>query len=137
MIRIGRHSVRQFARFFAASFGGVVFDIALSYVLVRFAGLPILAASSISLLTAASAMYFVHEHWTFGSGGHFSGRRLISILISALVALTTRTLVLTSLNAILSESWVFLQLLAAVATSFLINYLIVRRIMRRHTHEMT
>ncbi len=131
MMRFDRKHILEFQRFFAASLGGVIFDIALSYVLVHFWGMAVLAASAVSLFTAAALVYLVHEHWTFGGGGRFSIRRLVQTLISALTALVTRALVLTSLSFLLGEKLILFQLGTAVTASFLVNYLLVRQIMHR------
>ncbi|ERL99960.1 hypothetical protein Q644_07925 [Brucella intermedia 229E] len=131
-MRFDRKRILEFQRFFAASLGGVIFDIALSYVLVQFwGGMGVLAASAVSLFTAAALVYFVHEHWTFGGGGRFSIRRLVQTLITALTALVTRALVLTSLSFLLGDKLILFQLGTAVTASFLVNYLLVRQIMHR------
>ncbi|MFK0685829.1 GtrA family protein [Ochrobactrum sp. BD67] len=131
MTTFNRKRFLEFQRFFAASLCGVILDIALSYALVHSLGLAILIASTVSLFIAAGLMYFVHEHWTFGGDGRFSSRRLIQTLISALAALIMRTLVLTSFSFWVGDKLILLQLATAVTASFLVNYLLVRRIMHR------
>lgn len=128
MIRIETTRLADFIRFFIASFGGVLFDFALSLTLFHALGFPLLFASVVSLICASILMYFVHEFWTFGNGA-YSWRRLIAALLAAGSALACRSIVIVALHSVLGEAFSILQLLAAVSASFFVNYFLVRRVM--------
>ncbi|SCZ26395.1 GtrA family protein [Afifella marina] len=121
----------SFLRFFAASLAGLVFDVALAATLNRLVGLALITSAAVSLVTAAALMYLVHEFWTFRSSERrFSFARMAGTVISALVALAVRSGILyaTSRLAGLGDNWVLFQLLLATGTSFIVNYVIVRRV---------
>lgn len=121
----------SFLRFFGASLFGLVFDIALASGLHHFAGVPIIASAAVSLIAAAILMYFVHEFWTFrASAGVLSLSRMSGTVGSALLALAVRTACLYTTTQILGlgDRFAVAQLVAATGLSFVLNYLLVRRI---------
>lgn len=129
-----RFSDSGFARFFAASAAGVVVDILIAYVLNEFVGLPLPAAAGISLLAVAGGMYFVHEFWTFRSSARsISFPRMAATVASAIVGLMVRWMVLYASSSVLGfgERFALLQLGVATCVSFLVNYVLVSRIVGR------
>ncbi|MCM2505988.1 GtrA family protein [Aureimonas altamirensis] len=125
----GRNS---FFRFFVASLLGLSFDIALAAVVHHVFALPLIVSASVSLLCAAVLMYFVHEFWTFrSSAGSFSATRLSGTVMSALLALASRSisLLVTSQWLGLGDQFALVQLVSATGISFVLNYVVVRWIM--------
>jgi putative flippase GtrA len=122
---------RPFIRFFAASLFGLVFDISLAASLNRYAEVHLMVAAAVSLIAASALMYLVHEFWTFQSGKRrFSLARMSGTIASALIAICVRTscIYITSTILALRENWGLIQLVFATGVSFIVNYLIVRRI---------
>jgi len=123
----------SFLRFFGASLAGLAIDIALAGALHHAAGLALVPAAAISLLATACLMYFVHEFWTFrGAGGQASAARLSGTVISALAALAVRSASLYASSTLLGlgDRFALVQLAAATGFSFVLNYVLVRRIIQ-------
>jgi putative flippase GtrA len=121
----------SFLRFFAASLLGLVFDVALAWALNQFAGVPLIPAAATSLIAAAAMMYVVHEFWTFRDGARrVSAARITGTILSAVFAFGVRSACLFGTTTLLGlgERFAPLQLLLAAGLSFVVNFLIVRRI---------
>lgn len=121
-------------RFFLANLLGVTIDITVAISLIKIAALSTTVATSISITIAAVIMYFVHELWTFaGANQGLSGKRLVTVVASAFVALGTRALVLLILQKIpLHSDYIqYGHLIVAVSCSFLVNFILIRFIIER------
>lgn len=121
----------SFLRFFGASLLGLVFDVALASVLHHVAGLPIIASAAVSLIVAGVLMYFVHEFWTFRARASvLSFARMSGTVVSALAVVAIRTACLYTTTQVigLGESFAVGQILFATGLSFVLNYVLVRRI---------
>lgn len=131
---VSRLSDAQFVRFFVASAAGLVVDIAAAYALHSVLRLPLPEAASLSLLIAAACMYFVHEFWTFRSAARaISPVRMAATVISAVVGLFVRLIMLYVSSSLLDfgNRLALLQLGVATGMSFLVNFVLVRRIVGR------
>lgn len=127
---------RSFWRFFIANVAGVVFDLGLAYLISYTTGLPLVVCASISLFGAAFVMYFVHEFWTFDSAANrVSSARLAGTVLAAVVALAVRALVLFVLSETFGQDALgrILPLALATGMSFIVSYILNRRIVGRST----
>lgn len=119
----------HFWRFFFVSLGGLALDMLLALALSKATNLPLFGAAAVSLLVVSVVLYFAHENWTFGrTEERFSLERMLGTVAAAVVALATRTLVLLGTGTVFGSGFALPQLAAAVGMSFLVNYLIVRRV---------
>ncbi len=130
MMRFDRKRILEFQRFFAASLGGVIFDIALSYVLVQFWGwafwppalfrylpLRLSCISSMSIGPSGRWPLFDQAAGTNADNGADCSSHARAGLDQFIL--------------LLGDKLILFQLGTAVTASFLVNYLLVRQIMHR------
>ncbi|SDG88254.1 GtrA family protein [Pelagibacterium luteolum] len=126
----------SFLRFFGASLFGLALDLALAAALHHLLGLSLIASAAVSLLAAAVLTYGIHEFWTFNSNApRFSIARMAGTVASALMALAVRSSFLYATTEFvgLGERHALVQLVAATGLSFIVNYVLVRRIIGGRT----
>ena len=58
-----------YVRFFIVTAVGLLLDISLAWLLVRYVGLPLTLAAACGFMTAVAFNYLLHEIWTFARAG--------------------------------------------------------------------
>lgn len=123
-----------FFRFFVVAAVGVLLDITLAWLLVRYVGLSLTPAAACGFITAAVANYFMHETWTFSRAGQaISLKRAWQYLTMQGLTLVIRLLLVGLLDhaiAIDNKELIVLGLSNMVTLG--INFLIGVRLIFRH-----
>lgn len=115
----------ELIRFFSISVIGVIFDIAISYLLASLLSAPFWLAATVGFSVAAIMNYFSHEKWTFRSDApRRSRKRAIYFFISSGVSLFSRLAIIAWLSASISGDHTLMILTGGAAVSFFVNYII-------------
>jgi putative flippase GtrA len=119
-------------RFALVALVGLGVDIALSWTLAAIIGLPLPLAAVCGFLCAAVLNYFLHEHWTFGTGAPSIRRgSLYLAVLGATLGVRIGSVTLLQAFVLPNEDQELAVLLIAVGASFAANYLLSRRLVFR------
>jgi putative flippase GtrA len=119
IISFARLRSGRILKFAGVGVSGVIINTSLLYVLSRWAGLPLLAASAIAVELAAISNYLLNDAWTFGTRSP-SLRRFAKFNTAALAGLVLNVLsvwVLTRLGL-----YFMVADLVGIAAAFTLNY---------------
>jgi putative flippase GtrA len=111
----------QLVRFFAVTVLGVILDLAISFALHQWAGVPLWLAAATGFTIAASANYVIHQTWSFRSGP-LSARRAGLYGTVALAVLAVRVGIVALLERALPGAWPLAILFAGAGGSFVVNF---------------
>ncbi|MCP9207034.1 GtrA family protein [Streptomyces sp. HD1123-B1] len=106
-------------RFAVVGGGGVLVNTAVLYLLYHWAGLPLLAASSIAVELAVVHNYLLNDRWTFAARSR-SARRFIKFNVSVLGGLAVNVLIVWSL--VRSGMHLLLANCIGIGTAFAVNF---------------
>ncbi|WP_405048965.1 GtrA family protein [Rhizobium rhizogenes] len=121
----------RFFRFFLSSLFGLFLDVTFAFCLTKIVGLNLLLSSSVSLVSVAVLMYFVHEYWTYGrSESSISFSRFAYTLVSTMFSALGRISSIYVSSRVLGfgDAHVYGQLFVASIFSFSLNFLLVELI---------
>ena len=119
IISLARLSTGRILKFAVVGGTGVIINTSVLYLLSRWAGMPLVAASALAVELAAISNYLLNDTWTFGvrspSLGRFAKFNTASLTGLALNVLSVWLLTRLGLNFLMAD-------LVGIAAGFAANY---------------
>lgn len=126
----------EVGRFFIVALIGLMFDLAISWLLANHLGWPLWLAAASGFVSVAALNYVLHELWTFRNGEQqLSASRALGYSITLLITLAVRVAVVAWLAVSWGSAPSLLVLVMGAFASFVVNFLLSKTLVFRSNHS--